>query len=239
MTRGAALLAAAIAVAGCGGARSRFEYSPFHHGAGNAILRVRTSCPVVALTFDDGPVPGATARVLRVLAAADATATFFDIGRRVRARPDLVVREVAAGNEVGDHTADHELLPPLSGAALAAEFAGARAALRSAGAPRPRLFRPPHGYFDGRVQAAALARGETLIGWDLVLAPRSPGRSASAVAARARPGSIILAHDIDAAAIPALLRRLRAHHLLAVSVSQLLRGSCPAAHTRRREPAAD
>jgi peptidoglycan/xylan/chitin deacetylase (PgdA/CDA1 family) len=233
-------LALAVSLAGCSGGRAAFERSPFHSGAGNAILRVRTSCPVVALTFDDGPLPGPTDRVLRSLAAAGARATFFDVGLNARARPDLVVREVAAGDDVGDHTEDHLRLPPLSGVALAAEFSAARSALRAAGAPPPHLFRPPHGDFDGRIQAAALARGERLIGWDLVLEPRRPGRSAAAVAARARPGSIILAHDAEAAAIPGLLRDLRRRGLRSVAVSTLLRlgrGGCAAATTAPQLPA--
>jgi hypothetical protein len=63
-----------------------------------------------------------------------------------------------------------------------------------------------------------------------VLAPRDPARTAALVAARARPGSIILAHDVDGRFVGALLDRLQARHLGTVTVSQLLSGEvCGAA----------
>ncbi len=197
-------------------------------------MHVRTQCRLVALTFDDGPDPRTTPGLLRVLRSAGAHATFFDVGRAVLARPDLVRAEVRAGDEVGDHTFDHAALPRLDGAALAAEFTRSRAALRATGVD-PHLFRPPHGYFDGRVASAALARGERLIGWDLVVVPGSGRRSSAAAAAAARPGSIILSHDYEAAVARPLLRGLSARGLQAVTVSELLAagaapGGCSPGH---------
>jgi len=75
--------------------------------------RVDTTERVVALTFDDGPTPAYTGAVLDALAAHDAKATFFVVGQRVHAHPDLVRRAAAAGHEIGNHTWGHADLSTL------------------------------------------------------------------------------------------------------------------------------
>lgn len=71
--------------------------------APNIVWRVRTDQPLVALSFDDGPHPVHTPRVLDILRRSGATATFFLIGERAEAHPDLVAGIKAAGHEVGNH----------------------------------------------------------------------------------------------------------------------------------------
>ena len=201
-----------------------------------AIVAVRTNRPFVALSFDDGPDPRFTPQILRLLAANRAHATFFVIGTRVARHRALARATVAAGNELGDHTRDHLLLPRLGAVALGDQISGGIAAIRAAGLPAPGLLRPPHGFFDRRVSAAVARAGLQLIGWDAVVERelRRTGSAAAAAAKLARsvhPGSIILAHDgrlhrgATVATIARLLPALRARGLQVVTVSRLLRAA--------------
>src|SRR5207302_1523557 len=83
-------------------------------GRKGAVFRVVTRQRMVALTFDDGPDPRWTPRVLALLQQYHAHATFFEVGKNVAAHPDLVHAVLADGDEVGDHTWDHpdlEIVP--------------------------------------------------------------------------------------------------------------------------------
>jgi hypothetical protein len=101
----------------------------------------------VALTFDDGPGPY-TPQVLAVLARYRVPATFFTVGTAVQKSPRLVREEAKRGYAIGDHTVHHAYLGHLGAAGQQSEIAGEAAALKRAGVPAPRLFRPPYGAFD-------------------------------------------------------------------------------------------
>lgn len=243
MPRPAACGAAiALALAGCAGAPgrsapagTRAEFSPAHHNRHNALIRVVTAHRLVALTFDDGPDPRYTRPLLRSLKRADAHATFFVVGAAALRHPALVRAEVRAGHEVADHTFDHPRLPSLSARRIAWELAAGARAIERAGAPAPVLSRPPWGFFDERVGAIAAAAHMPLVGWDLALErliDRHGVRAGvRALAARVRPGSIVLAHDgrierrTTVLAVPLLLAALRARGFRVVTVSELLRAA--------------
>jgi len=110
----------------CRGAHAgpTLERSRFHDGdPHNAIVARRgVSPPLVALSFDDGPVPGATRRILASLRCERAHATFFEIGRRAQRHPEIVRAQLAAGHEVASHTWSHRRLVPLTRGALLAEI---------------------------------------------------------------------------------------------------------------------
>ena len=108
----------------------------------------RTLPGTVALTFDDGPHPGSTDRVLDVLAGLDVRATFFCVGQNAERHPGLVRRALDEGHAVGSHSHTHPdpEVTPLR--ALAADYRRGRRAVEDAvGAPVP-LFRPPRGWLD-------------------------------------------------------------------------------------------
>ncbi len=200
----------------------------------DALTAVRTRRPVFALTFDDGPDPVYTPQVLAVLAANRAHATFFDVGTSIAAHAGLARATVAAGQEVANHTYDHLRLPPLGDAALQWQIAAQRTVARHAGLPATHLFRPPYGYFDGRVSAAAARQGLRVIGWDVPLEREMSGHTIIAAVHRlvslVYRGSIVLAHDSRGdrsrtiAVLARLLPALRARGLRAVTVSDLLGG---------------
>jgi len=158
------------------------ERSRFHDGdPHNAIVARRgVRPPLVALSFDDGPVPGATRRILAFLRREQAHATFFEIGRRAQRHPEIVRAQLAAGHEVASHTWSHRRLAPLTRGALRAEIVDGATALQRVTGRRPNLFRPPHGYFDRRISAAVAAAGLRLIGWDIA----APGRDTRAAPRR-------------------------------------------------------
>lgn len=121
----------------------------------------------IALTYDDGPNPAATERLLEVLARHEVRATFFLIGGFVRQRPDLARAIAASGHLIGNHTMTHPWLAWQSPARIREELYGCNAALEDAlGAP-VRFFRPPHGARRPYVLSTARELGLTLIQWNI------------------------------------------------------------------------
>jgi chitooligosaccharide deacetylase len=152
----------------------------------------------VLLTFDDGPDPRFTPQVLDVLGEAGVKATFFCVGRRALAWPELVRRIVAEGHGIGSHTMTHPDLSSIGPlAAVANVRAGRRAVERALGAPVPR-FRAPFGRLgvSGRI-ALAVCRLEHEH-WDLDPEDWAPEAEANALAAKIRhlaPDAVVLLHD--------------------------------------------
>lgn len=219
-----ALGAAVAALAGAG------AHGAFHRNSalfGRVLARLprgASADPRVALTFDDGPNPEATPRILDALAAADVRATFFVLGRHAERWPALVLRALDESHQIGNHGWAHRKLHDRSPAYVAADLdAGARAIGDACGA-RPAHFRAPHGFRSPWVTPLAARRGQRTVGWTLgVRDSARPG--AAAIARRAVDGvrdrSIVLLHDGDgydpagdrlqtAEALPAIIAGLRA-----------------------------
>lgn len=146
----------------------------------------------VYLTFDDGPVPGATPWVLDTLASLGVKATFFCIGKNIVAHPELFARVKDEGHGIGNHTWDHP----------SGWKTGARTYYRSVLACQrltgTALFRPPYGRISNR-QLAALRKRFTIVMWD-VLAHDFDDRytdddRVSEMLRRIRTGSILVFHD--------------------------------------------
>ena len=170
-----------------------------HAAQPDAVFNVKTDERVIALTFDDGPDPHYTPTVLDLLAAHKASATFFVVGANVRAHGDLVHRQHDAGHALGNHTYDHPQLELLAPAEVDTEIDRGAAALRGAGLGTPTLFRPPKGFTDDVVGVLADALRYRTIFWDLCverfLDGNEPKKAVDQLMRRAKPGSIILAHD--------------------------------------------
>ncbi len=168
------------------------------------LVRVETEVPAVALTFDDGPNPEATPRLLDLFAAHGARATFFMVGKSARRHADLAERAAAEGHALGNHTWDHQSMPLLSRRGRRTQLRWCQEALPvpsppdGVGTGPPRLFRPPWGHqsLASRLDAARL--GFQVIAWD-VMAEDWRGDGADTLAermeAKIRPGSIVVLHD--------------------------------------------
>jgi peptidoglycan/xylan/chitin deacetylase (PgdA/CDA1 family) len=120
-------------------------------GCPAAPLGARSAAPgggkTVALTFDDGPGKS-TSAILAILARYRVSATFFNIGVNMAARPSLVRAEVAGGYAMGNHTWNHRDLDDLTSAQQATELDQASAEQRSITGTVPCAFRPPGGDYD-------------------------------------------------------------------------------------------
>ena len=184
----------------------------------------------VALTFDDGPWPTDTRRVMAVLERFHVPATFFEIGYLVKRYPDIVRAVRRAGFHLENHSWDHPESPPLADLTdqrIASEIADANAALRKEGAD-PTLFRPPGGSYDDTVVQEARDQGMRVVLWSVDprdwVSSRTPKQITRSVMSQVQPGSIILLHDGggDAghtiAALPRIIKRIRARGLRFVFV---------------------
>lgn len=160
-----------------------------------AIVGVDTEEPVVALTFDDGPHPEVTPRLIDLFARYDAKATHFLVGAAARAHPDLVEALLRAGHTVANHTHDHPSLVRLARAKRRAELTTCQEALGERGA---RLMRPPYGHYDLACARDVRALGLRCVMWSAHVEDWRPA-TADALVERIRkalrPGAIVLLHE--------------------------------------------
>lgn len=185
----------------------------------------------VALSFDDGPSPQYTPRILAVLRRLRVHATFFVIGYLADEFPALVRAELRAGMTVGNHSYNHPEVPPfdrLPARLLADEIALGAHSLRRAGAT-PILFRPPGGSFSATVVRTVEQLGERIVLWSVDPRDWQAGTTARQITRRVlaavRPGSIVELHDgggdrsATLAALPAIVRGIRHRHLKLVALT--------------------
>jgi peptidoglycan/xylan/chitin deacetylase (PgdA/CDA1 family) len=163
-----------------------------------SVTAVRTEAPLFALTFDDGPEPGGTDRVLSALGDAGATATFFVLLGRVRRFRALLDEVAAAGHEIALHGADHRPLPDVPPVELTRTLGHARAELEDAIGRPVRWHRPPYGRQTLRTWRAVRRAGLVPVLWGPTtwdwkdITPRERLDKALQGAA---PGAVLLAHD--------------------------------------------
>lgn len=164
-------------------------------------LRKTGDFSTIALTFDDGPNPVATPAILDLLEKYESSASFFQIGERVRAFPELAEEVLRRGHTIGNHTDTHRRLTFLSKETIARELNGCAAALERATGRRTSWVRPPFGY-RGPQLAGALRLQNCVSGVVMWSASARDWRAQSSeqVINRLRQvkgGDIVLLHDGD------------------------------------------
>lgn len=184
----------------------------------------------IALTFDDGPGPY-TPRILDILRREHVPATFFVVGSMERYFSQSTVAAVADGHVIENHTETHPFLARLNRHDQALELTSQEQRMNQLGVAKPRLFRPPYGSFN-RTTLSELRRHHLLmVLWSADTEDFArPGVAAivKRAVAGAHPGAIILMHDAGgtrtqtAAALPIIVRRLRARGYRLVTVPQLM-----------------
>jgi peptidoglycan/xylan/chitin deacetylase (PgdA/CDA1 family) len=159
------------------------------------ITHVLTEERAAALTFDDGPHPQWTPKLLDILDRHEARATFFCLGRFAEQHPDIVHRTAKAGHAIGNHTYDHPSLPLIRRKERKAQLAACERAL----APHSRrLFRPPYGFQSWATRFDLLRLGYEVVGWSVSAEDWLDHDAAFMVdqlRRQIRPGCIILLHD--------------------------------------------
>jgi peptidoglycan/xylan/chitin deacetylase (PgdA/CDA1 family) len=164
--------------------------------------------PYVSLTFDDGPHPSNTPRLLDILQQHNVKATFFVIGQNVERYPGIAQRIVAEGHEIANHTWSHPDLMLLSGERVDREISRCQEIILEVTERRAVLFRPPYGSFTMiRAQSLKAGTGLTTTMWSVDPQDwRLPGASvvAQRMLSATHQGAILLAHDIHAPTIEAM-----------------------------------
>lgn len=159
------------------------------------ITHVRTGEPLAALTFDDGPDPVATPRLLQILEKHGAKATFFMSGENAAAHPEVLAAVRAAGHAIGNHSWDHPSFPLIS---FREKIGQIRRCQRVIGSGGMRLFRPPYGHQSAACQFAARLAGYRIVTWNAVIPDwldHDAAWLADEAAKQLRTGGIILMHD--------------------------------------------
>ena len=188
----------------------------------------------VSLTFDDGPDPEWTPRVLDVLAREGVRAAFFLIGQRARQAPEQARRIADSGHDLGNHTWSHPSLWRCGPAHTEREIGDGHAAIADAAGAPPRFFRPPWGKTNLAMFGVARELGTPCVFWTVQPESRRPvlpAEQARRGLARARAGAIYDLHDADGVPgagrrlveyLPALIAGLRAQGYALVPLRELL-----------------
>lgn len=208
---------------GAAGLAAYGAYAPNSGLYGRSVSRGPSGVPRVYLTFDDGPSPSATARILDTLEKEGVPAAFFMVGDFVR-REGALARAVAqAGHEAGNHTQTHVKLHRRGPKRIRRELEEAHGVISEAVGRPPRAFRAPHGYRNPFVGRTVRRLKYTLFGWTFgVWDSARPGAEEIRRRVRRRlvPGAVILLHDGDgydfhgdrtqtAEALPGIIRDAR------------------------------
>lgn len=192
----------------------------------DAVLTGPEDARGVALTFDDGPDPKTTPKVLDALDAAKAKATFFVIGKKAESHPEVVKEIVARGHTVGLHSYAHDRLFAMRGPRTwRADLKRGIAVLENITGERPRLFRPPIGHTNPHVSGVLDELELVTVGWSVSARDGTAGEASlvtDRVLAGARDGAIVLMHDASersthdppgVEALPEILRGLKKRRL--------------------------
>ncbi len=194
---------------------------------------VKTNSMKIALTFDDGPHPHQTERILDTLDQYGIKATFFMVGVNVQNYPEAARDVLKRGHEVGNHTFSHPLVAKLDQGALEREMGACEDVLEELCEYRPHLFRPPEGALTSSVSACTEQGDYSLVLWSLDTRDwevKNTEKIVQTVLSRVQAGDIILMHDYIGVgsktpeALAILLPELIARGYEPVTVSELLSG---------------
>src|SRR5438034_6752193 len=195
---------------------------------------VHADGPCIAMTFDDGPSPTLTPKLLDLLAARHIKVTFFVIGENVAEHPEIVARAAREGHEIGNHSWSHPNFAKMSQESVRSQLQRTDDAIKNATGERPTLMRPPYGSITDREKHWIHDEfGYRIILWDVDPYDwKRPGPAVvrNRILKETQPGSIVLSHDIHPGtieAMPSTLDALEAKGFKFVTVSELIRMATP------------
>lgn len=185
----------------------------------------------IALTFDDGPHPRKTEKILNILDKYNVKATFFVIGVNVQNYPNVLNKVIDKGHELGNHTFSHQILKSASVNKIKSEILNTEDALYDHYSVTTNLLRPPCGLYDSNLVDIAKEKGYKIVLWTVDTkdwAHESAGNIVKNVLANVKSGDIILFHDYvsgnehTAEALDILIPKLQEMGYKFVTVSELL-----------------
>ena len=214
-------------------------------GGGPSLKYSYNSCnvdgPYIAITFDDGPSPQLTPRLLDILKERGIKATFFVVGQNAAEYPDIVRRMASEGHEIANHSWSHPALTKLGAEGFRKQIENTNDAIARVTGKRPALMRPPYGatssMLNKRLSEEYGLKGHSLVGrsrWTGSIA--IPTGFTVHIIQNTQPGSIILTHDIHAttvAAMPETLDALLGKGYKFVTVSELIAMEVPNSWSRK------
>jgi len=172
--------------------------------AGTNGIRVVRYGPVdrkrIALTFDDGPHPTVTPKVLEVLKEQQVKGTFFVLGDRIRQHPELLHMITDGGHEIGNHTYSHRLLTAMSTNLIEREVSETQELIRTAAGVETHMFRPPYGAYRASTKEILQRYGLNIVLWSVDPEDwkhtKDPQHIVDTITNRVQNGSIVVCHDI-------------------------------------------
>lgn len=188
----------------------------------------------IALTFDDGPDDRFTPQILDMLKAYGVKATFFVLGKKAEAHPDVIRRMVKEGHLVGNHSYRHPLFTKLTVDEFAKEVEQTEDVLNRIIGIRPKLLRPPYGEINEEQLQWAKNSGYMIVNWNvdsLDWKSLSEQQVSGNILGHTKAGSIVLQHSAGAdsqdlsgtvKALPGIIAKLRGQGYNLVTVSELL-----------------
>lgn len=184
----------------------------------------KRSRKAVALTFDDGPNPNTTPVALELLKKYNAKGTFFMVGKAVAGNEEIIKQVVAEGHQIGNHSWSHPLLTKISLEQAKSQINDTTEALKKASGQDVHIMRPPYGGINATIQAAV---DQSFILWDIDTLDWKNRNTASIMkeVRKARPGSIILMHDVHQTsinALPSVLQYLTEQGFELVTIDELM-----------------
>ena len=166
----------------------------------------------IALTFDDGPSPETTPRLLEMLRQRNIKVTFFVLGNMVAKHPEVLKMIADEGHEIGSHSWSHPQLTRISAAALDKELGNTTEAIFQVTGKRPIFLRPPYGTMKPTLRTTIEDKyGLTIVNWSVDpndWKNRNSQAVHDAIMAQVKPGAIVLSHDIYATTVDAMPRIL-------------------------------
>ena len=190
-----------------------------------SISSAKTSENWIALSFDDGPDPVKTERILDILKQSDTEAAFFCIGKKIQGNEGLLNRMVLEGHIIGNHSfSHHPLFDLFSSRKMLGELEDMSLSVKNITGFSPRFFRPPYGVTNPNLKKAILEGGFISIGWsirsyDTII--RNKEHLLSKILGSLKPGAILLLHDTSETMIAVLPELLAGIHMTGFKITRL------------------
>lgn len=167
------------------------------------VSSAKTTQKKMAISFDDGPVPGCTEKILEVLRHHEVKAAFFCIGKRIKGNEQLLKQVYDEGHIIGNHSYSHDLWFDLfSSQKMDGDLKMMSEAMHKAIGRKPRLFRPPYGVTNPNLKKAIQKNNFITVGWSvrsLDTMIKDGQKLLSKVTASLKPGAVVLFHDTSKA----------------------------------------